>query len=172
VRTIVIEGVQVLLDSTQTLEGIQEALGKSTLVGPRHHDDFWSLCYTVPVANGVGELRLLSNELGGQEHTILGFELKEARGHAPSKATACPAIARRGKGTIAGNGLQLGMPVTDLLVRMGAPVKKSKGVYEFESSQSVKGRGAAQGYDISGSLQVETSRNRVTRLLAWYVKTT
>jgi hypothetical protein len=170
VRSLMIGDLEVRLDSAQTLLNVQDVLGAGALRPPRNHDDSWSICYTVATPNDSAQLRLLSNEMGGPEHTILGFELDHLRARRPSGA--CPAISRRASRLITDNGLGLGMPVSDLLKRMGRPVRISGSRYEFEFSGAVPALGASAAYDISGSLRADVSRHRVTKLWVWYVKTT
>lgn len=171
VRAIVINGERILLDSSETLLSVQKVLGKSPLISPQHGEDSWSICYQVSAQDVSVELRLQSNDIGGPDHTVLGFELTTRQARDSITKARCPEIRNTRAMVSTDNGLSLGMPVSDLLTVMGAPVGDSSGVYEYEFTRAIQAHGELKAYDITASLRAETRGGRVVGLRGWYVKT-
>jgi len=172
VRALFIKGTRLALNSDLTLTSLQRTFGPTALVAPRHHDDPWSECYSALDSIGPFTIRLQSDELGGPEHVLLGFELNRDRA-SDLEARTCASV-----GVVydakTDNGLYLGMPVAVLLKVMGRPARTTEGNYSFEFREvhervtDSSGK-IAEAYENWGSVEVKTVHGRVHRLFAWYV---
>ncbi len=163
-------GQQLFLDSSVTLTSVQAVLGRTTLVPPRDHDDFATECYAASDSLGPFTLRFLSNELGGPEHVLLGFELTRGKASKPD-ARSCASIGVL-RDVETDNGLFLGMPVASLLKVMGRPKRSDQREYLFEFYKVQSGEtgpgGQAAEYETFASLKAKAVHQRVVSLYAWY----
>ena len=179
VRALVIGRAWLVLDSSFTLDSVQHILGKTILIAPHHHDDPWNVCYSARDSIGPFTIRFQSNELGGPEHQLLGFELLRE----PKSARQVRACASLGAvyGVKTDNGLYLGMPVSAVLKAMGRPVRTQEGEYSFifhrqvtdsttrrDGAYNASHPAAVRTYDIEASLDVRVKNGRVVSLAAWY----
>jgi hypothetical protein len=183
VRALVVKGKRLVLDSLVTLNTAQQVLGHATLIAPRHHDDRWSVCYSARDSIGPFTIRLQSDDMGGPNHRLLGFELSRESG-SPAEASRCASVGFL-SGVKTDNGLYLGMPVTALLKIMGPalrdrgqkdslwPVRRetAQHLFRFHEHMADSSAGRVQGYDADGWLAVRAADGRVTGLLVWYVET-
>ena len=171
VRALLINGHRLLLDSTFTLASVQAILGETTIIPPRNHDDYATECYAAVDSLGPFTIRLLSNELGGPEHVVLGFELTRGNASKPEVRTCSSiGVVREVK---ADNGLYLGMPVASLLKVMGRPKRSGRGEYAFEFYEVRKRTRDPGGEttvldETTASVQAKVARDRVVGLRAWY----
>jgi len=169
VRALLVDNLRVRLDSTITLLGVQKHLGSTEIHEAQHHDDHTWTCYRVAIDSGPAVyLRLESDEIGGPDHRIMGFDLgKEPPGDVAASACA----STRARSIRTDNGLAIGISIHELLAVMGTPKAIVNGKYEFAYSRSVT-PAVGVPYDIDATLKVETKAGRVTRHSGWYSETT
>jgi hypothetical protein len=168
VRALIIDGVRLRLDSTMTLKDAQKVLGRAAIHAAKNHDDVARTCYQVRVASGSVYLQLESDDIGGPEHRIMGFQLSAT----PPKGVPVAACSttKQFRSIATDNGLFVGMPMGELLGVMRTPKEHIGARYKFEYSRSVRVSGE-RPYDIGATLGVETEKGRVVRLTAWYAET-
>ena len=152
VRALLIDNLRVRLDSTMTLLGAQKQLGSTRIHDAQHHDDHTWTCYRVAVDSGPAVyLRLESDEIGGPDHRIMGFDLGK---EAPRDVAARACSSTRARSIRTDNGLAIGISIRELLAVMGTPKASVSGKYEFAYSRSVT-PAVGVPYDIDATVEVE-----------------
>ncbi len=168
VRGIVLDGIRLQLDSRTTLKSAQAVLGKAVIHEARNHDDVARTCYKVRLTSGFVYLQLESDDIGGPDHRIMGFQVGKDPPNGTSPSACSPTEQFRSVAT--DNGLFVGMPIADLLAIMHTPKTHAGGRYEFEYYREVRTPGE-RPYDVGATLKVATQRGRVTQLSVWYAET-
>lgn len=171
VTALVIDSYRIRLDSALTLSAVQNRLGPSQISKPAHHDGFWSTCHLITAGQSTVRLTLKSDEMGGTDHRILGFDLDAVDSSAASDSL-CQRSRTRSASIATDNGLRVGMSEDELLLAMGQPTKRDGDSLEFQVAHHVASNASTPAYDIAASLKVRLTRGRVTRLSAWYVEVT
>jgi RNase P protein component len=105
-----------------TFHDIQARLGQTVRTRASDpHDE--QLCYVMP--GGTAELLFVTNDLGGSERVLIGFELRELSGASPTSCLQLsPALAKPFESGV--SGIRLGMSRAKFLAVVGQPVKASR----------------------------------------------
>lgn len=170
-RSLVVAERKYPLDSTMTIGEVATQLGSAGVMMRRGDTTSIALCDTI----GHVRLDLLSDELGGPGHRLLGFELRRlpASGALPD---GCSQSASALGSLSTENGVALGLEREDVVGRLGQPTVDSGDSLEFERVVPHEAGGAnvagTQAYDELSRVIVWLSEGRVVRLLVWYVRTT
>ena len=169
-RSLAIGRYLVTLGAGFTFEGVQGRLGKTLVSESRDRHNDWSICYTMRTKGGHVELRFLSDELGGPEHEVLGFDVRLRGAKVPPSAD-CSSKLPGPLELLAGGRRFLGMTRLEVRRAMGAPTRAAHREYEYEHSREVIGADGRR-YDANNKVLIEFEGGRVTRLWAWYAEIT
>jgi hypothetical protein len=170
-RSLVVAERKYPLDSTMTISEVATQLGGGGVMMRRGDTTSIALCDTI----GHVRLDLLSDELGGPVHRLLGFELRRLRASG-ALPDGCSQTASALGLLSTENGLGLGLDREDVVRRLGQPTVDSGDSLEFERVVPHEAGGAQVAdtttYDELSRVIVWLSEGRVVRLLVWYVRTT
>ena len=125
-----------------TFQDVQTRLGRTNITKAADpHDE--QLCYLLPVGDTF--LLFVSNDLGGPEHTLIGYEVRRGSGSRPASCLQLSATLAMPFETDVG-GIRLGMTRAQFLKVVGQPVKADRKIVmrEFARKEPLNGR----NYDI------------------------
>lgn len=155
-----------------TIGEVAARLGSAGAMTRRGDTTSIGLCDTI----GHVRLDLLSDELGGSGHRLLGFDLRSlpASGALPD---GCSQVGSALGSISTENGVALGQERQDIVGRLGQPTVDSGDSLEFvrivpHEAGSANVPAGTQAYDELSRVIVWLREGRVVRLLVWYVRTT
>lgn len=179
-RGLAIGGTRIPLDSLVDFSAVQQVLGPVTTSvhrprfpgrdEPADHDEVDSICYHGSSTGSNYSLALLSDEMGGPGHRVLGFELELSRSSTPGHT--CNGVLPGSVDVFSDNGLYLGMQLTDAKRILGQPTHETdtRVIYERSHSRtSSEGRGGA--YDEYSLVHLDVAKGVVMRIFVWLVST-
>lgn len=120
----------VKLGNDTTLRDVEKRFGKGRVIETGEAGEYKAtVCYYVPKCQT--KVEFWSDELGGDNHDVIGFTLTRTK----KNVTSCPVINASCEELHLANGLKLGMKKIDFTKMLGSGIESVEGFYQkgFES---------------------------------------